>query len=52
MSLRMRDILETESVTQGNEGGSITDFLSLLSLPYGLIIFPSTYGHNVIRSPM
>ena len=44
-SLRMRNMLETESVTQGNKGGSVTVFSLFLSFPYGLIISPSTYGH-------
>ena len=52
MSLRMRDMLETESVTQGNEGGSVTVFLSFLSSPYELTISPSTYGYNITWSPM
>ena len=47
MSLRTRDMLGTESVTQGNKGGSVTVFLSFLSSPYGPIISPSTYGYNV-----
>ena len=52
MSSRMRDILGTESVTQSNEGGSVTVFLSLLSSAYGLTISPSTYGYNVTWLPM
>ena len=52
MSLRMRDMLGTESVTQGNEGGSVTVFLSFLSSPYELTISPSTYGYNVTWLPM
>ena len=47
MSLRMRDMLETELVTQGNEGGSVTVFLSFLPSPYGLAISSSAYEHNV-----
>ena len=47
MSSRMRDMLGTESVTQGNEGGSVMVFLSFLSSPYELTISPSTYGYNV-----
>ena len=47
MSLRTRDTLGTESVTQGNEGGSVMVFLSFLLSPYGLTISPSTYGYNV-----
>ena len=52
MSSRMRDMLGTELVTQDNEGGSITAFLSFLSSSYGLTISPSTYGYNITRSPM
>ena len=52
MSSRTRDMLGTELVTQGNEGGSVTVFLSFLSSPYELIISPSTYGHNITWSPM
>ena len=52
MSSRMRDMLGTESVTQGNEGGSIIVFLSFLSSPYELIISPSMYGNNITWSPM
>ena len=51
-SLRTRDMLETELVTQGNKGDSVTVFPSFLSFPYGLIISPSTYGHNVTWSSM
>ena len=51
-SLRTRDMLETELVTQGNKGDSVTVFPSFLSFPYGLIISPSTYGHNVTWIPM
>ena len=47
MLLRMRDMLETKSVTQGNKGGSIMVFLSFLSSPYGLTISSSMYGYNV-----
>ena len=50
--LKTRDMLETELVTQGNEGGSVMVFLSLLPLPYGLTISSSTYGHNVTWLPM
>ena len=49
MSSRMRDMLGTKSVTQGNEGGNVMVFLSLLPSPYGLIISPSTYGYHVTR---
>ena len=52
ISSRIRDMLETELVTQGNKGGSITVFLSFLPSPYGLTISPSTYGHNITCSPM
>ena len=52
MSLKMRDMLGTESMTQGNEGGSVTVFLSFLPSPYRLTISPSTYGYNVTWSPM
>ena len=51
-SLRMRNMLGTELVTQGNKGGSVTVFPSLLSFPYGLIISPSTYGYNITQLPM
>ena len=51
-SLRARGMLETKLVTQGNEGGSVMVFLSLLPLPYGLTISSSTYGHNVTWLPM
>ena len=52
MSSRMRDMLEAELVTQDNEGGSVTVFLSFLSSPYGLTISPSMYGYNITQSPM
>ena len=52
MSSRMRDILGTESVTQGNEGDNIMVFLSFLPSLYRLIISPSTYGYHVTRLPM
>ena len=52
MSSRMRDMLGTESVTQGNEGSSVTVFLSFLFSPYGLTIFPSIYGYNVTQLPI
>ena len=52
MSSRMRDMLGTESVTQGNEGGSIMIFLSFLSSPYGPTISISTYGYNTTQSPI
>ena len=52
MSSRMRDMLGTESVTQGNKGGNVTVFLSFLPSLYGLIISPSTYGYHVTRLPM
>ena len=52
MSLRMRDMLGTESVTQGNKGGNVMVFLSLLPSPYRLIISPSTYGYHVTWLPM
>ena len=48
----MRDMLVTESVTQGNEGGNVTVFLSLFPSPYGLIISPSTYGYHVTQLSM
>ena len=51
-SLRTRDMLGTESVTQGNEGSSIMVFLSFLSSPYRLTISPSMYGYKVTQSPM
>ena len=51
-SLRMRGMLGTELVTQGNEGGSVMVFLSFLSSLYRLTISPSTYGYNVTWSPM
>ena len=47
--LRMRDMLGTELVTQGNKGGNIMVFLSFLS-SYGLIISPSIYGYNITWS--
>ena len=47
ISSRIRDMLGTESVTQGNKGGSVMAFLSFLSSPYGLTISPSTYGYNI-----
>ena len=40
MSLRMRGMLETELVTQGNKGGSVMVFLSFSPSPYGLTILP------------
>ena len=46
------DMLGTESVTQGNKGGSIIVFFSFPSSPYGLTISPSMYRYNVTRSPM
>ena len=52
ISSRMRDMLGTELVTQGNKGGNVTVFLCLLPSPYGLIISPSTYGYHVTRLPM
>ena len=52
ISSRMRDMLGTALVTQGNEGDSVMVFLSFLSSPYGLIISPSMYGYNVTWSPM
>ena len=52
MSSRMRDMLGTELVTQGNEGGNVMVFLSLLPSPYRLIISPSTYGYHVTQLPM
>ena len=51
-SSRIRNMLGTELVTQGNEGGSIMGFLSFLSSPYRLTISPSMYGYNVTQSPM
>ena len=50
--LRMRDMLGTELVTQGNKGGNIMVFLSFLSSLYRLTISPSTYEYNVTWSPM
>ena len=47
ISLRTRDMLGTESVTQGNKGDNVTVFPSFPSFPYGLVISPSTYGHNI-----
>ena len=47
MSSRMKDMLGTESVTQGNEGGNVMVFLSFLPSPYGLIILPSIYGYHI-----
>ena len=52
MSSRMRDMLGTELVTQGNEGDSVMVFLSFLPSPYGLTISSSTYGYNITQSPM
>ena len=52
MSLRTRDMLGTELVTQGNEGGNVMIFLSLFPSLYGLIISPSTYGYHVTQLPM
>ena len=52
MSSRMRDMLGTELVTQGNEGDSVMVFLSFLSSLYRLTISPSTYEYNVTWSPM
>ena len=49
---RMRNMLGTELVTQGNEGGSVMGFVSFLSSPYRLTISPSMYGYNVTWSPM
>ena len=49
---RMRDMLGTEWVTQGNNGGSVMVFLSFLSSPYGLTISPSIYGYNITWLPM
>ena len=43
MSSRMRDMLGTKSVTQGNQGGSVTVFLFFLSSPYRLTISPSIW---------
>ena len=51
-SSRMRGILETESVTQGNKGGNVIVFLLFLPSPYGLIISSSTYEHNITWSSM
>ena len=47
MSLRMRDMLGTELVTQGNKEGSVMVFLFFLSSPYRLTISSSIYGYNV-----
>ena len=52
MSLRMRNMLGTELMTQGNEGGNVMVFLSFLSSPYGLTISTSTYGYNITQSPI
>ena len=52
MSSRMRDMLGTELVTQGNKGGSVTVFLSFLSSSYGLTISSSTYRYNVTWLPI
>ena len=52
MSLRMKDMLGTELMTQGNEGGNVMVFLFLLPFPYGLIISPSIYGYHVTWLPM
>ena len=52
ISLRMRDMLGTESVTQGNKGGSVTVFLSFLSSSYKLTISSSMYGYNITWLPM
>ena len=52
MLLRTRDMLGTESVTQGNKGGSVMVFLSFPSSPYGLTISLSMYRYNVTQSPM
>ena len=52
MSSRMRDMLVTESVTQGNKGGSVTVFPFFLPSPYRLTISPSTYGYNITWLPM
>ena len=51
-SLRTRDMLEAELVTQGNKGDNVMVFPSFLSFPYRLIVSPSTYGHNVTWLPM
>ena len=51
-SSRTRDMLGTESVTQGNEGDSVMVFLSFLSSPYRLTISSSTYGYNITWSLM
>ena len=52
MLLRTRDMLGTESVTQGNNGGSVMVFLSFFSFLYGLTISPSMYGYNITQLPM
>ena len=52
ISSRTRDMLGTELVTQGNEGGNVTVFLSFLSSPYGLTISTSTYGYNITWLPV
>ena len=52
MSSRTKDMLGTELMTQGNEGSSITVFLSFLSSPYELTISPSMYGYNITQSSM
>ena len=51
-SSRMRDMLGTESVTQGNNGDSVMVFLSFSPSPYGLTISPSIYGYNITWLPM
>ena len=52
MSSRIRNMLETELVTQDNKGGSVTVFLFFLPSLYRLTISPSTYGHNITWLPM
>ena len=52
MSSRIRDMLGTELVTQGNEEGSVMVFFLFFFSSYGLTISPSMYGYNITWSPM
>ena len=52
MSSRMRDMLGTKSVTQGNKGDNVMVFLSFLSSLYRLTISSSTYGYNITWLPI
>ena len=45
-------MLGTGLVTQGNKGDSVIVFLACSSLPYGLTVSPSTYGHNTLQLPL